>query len=202
MSEEQKGFKDSTNLTQWVVWLLYGYIALNAIILFTNMLQLQFLSQRSHSAVATTEAWSNAFFTIWVVMFIVLGVMVLTWTYRANYNARQIGATEMVFTPGWSIGWYFIPIANFVVPYSAMIEIWKASSNPQSWQSQPTPALLTWWWSLWIGVNLWGQVMTRYVDSPEGVNLVAQVSCVLDMALGFVLISVVKQIHKMQMSHL
>ena len=200
MSEEQ-GFKDSTNLTQWVVWLLYGYIALNAIALFTTMVEFQFLSQSSYSAVATIEDWNNVFSIINLIVHTVLGVMVLTWTYRANYNARQIGATEMVFTPGWSIGWYFIPIANFWKPYNAMIEIWKASSNPQSWQSQPTPVLLTWWWSLWIGSNL-GLWIGSNVDSPVGVNLVDQGFFACGIVLSFILISIVKQIHKMQMSHL
>ena len=205
ISEEQKGFKDSTNLTQWVVRLLYGYIAINAIILFTNLLEFEFLFQRNHSSVANTEAWSNVFLTIFFIISIVSGVMILIWIYWANYNARQIGATEMVFTPGWSIGWYFIPIANLWKPYQAMKEIWKASSNPQSWLSQPTPELLPWWWLLWIGSYFWTwawEVLTAMnTDYPAGVNLVMQISCVWDMALGFVLISVVKQIHKMQMSH-
>ena len=200
MSEEQKGFKDSTNLTQWVVWLLYGYIAVNAIALFITMLEFQFLSQSSYSAVATTEAWNNVFSIINLIVSIVLGVMILIWIYRANYNARQIGAAEMVFTPGWSIGWYFIPIAHLWKPYQAMKEIWKASSNPQSWHSQPTPALLPWWWFLWIISNHLGWMWLK-VDEPISVNLVDQGFFACGIALSFILISIVKKIYKMQMSH-
>ena len=49
--------------------------------------------------------------------------------HRANYNARQLGAADMRFTPGWAVGWHFIPIAWFWKPYQAMTEIWRASVN-------------------------------------------------------------------------
>ena len=41
----------------------------------------------------------------------------------------------MKFSPGWSVGFYFIAILGFWKPYQAMKEIWQASKNPSSWQS-------------------------------------------------------------------
>jgi hypothetical protein len=62
-----------------------------------------------------------------LVNLVVLIVLFCIWIYRANSNARQLGATDMQFSPGWSVGWYFIPIANLWKPYQAMCEIWRAS---------------------------------------------------------------------------
>jgi len=57
-------------------------------------------------------------------------ILFLMWIYRANSNARQLGAQGMKFSPGWSVGFYFIPILWFWKPYQAMKEIWQASKAP------------------------------------------------------------------------
>ncbi|MDW8262007.1 MAG: DUF4328 domain-containing protein, partial [Phycisphaerales bacterium] len=90
---------------------------------------------------------------IWIndlVFCIMTWIAFLMWTYRANINCRAFGAAEMRFSPGWSIGYHFIPALNLVRPYLAMKEIWQASTNPSNWKQQPGSALLRWWWALWI----------------------------------------------------
>src|SRR5690625_4693899 len=47
---------------------------------------------------------------IYLIVFLVSGFLILRWIHRMNHNARQFGAENMIFTPGWSIGYYFIPI--------------------------------------------------------------------------------------------
>ena len=76
------------------------------------------------------------------------------WIYRANLNCRGFGVDRMQFTPGWAVGWYFIPFANLVLPFQVMKEIWKVSSNPRHWQSEAGSPLLGWWWGLWISRNI------------------------------------------------
>lgn len=78
------------------------------------------------------------------------GVLVLVWIYRMNKNARALGAEGMKFTPGWAVGWYFIPIANLWKPYQALKEIWQASAKPGDWAAQYRSPLLPCWWGLWI----------------------------------------------------
>src|SRR5437868_6687462 len=57
-----------------------------------------------------------------ILVFIITGVLFLRWIHRANRNARALGAQGMRFTPGWAVGWYFIPIASLWKPYQAMKE--------------------------------------------------------------------------------
>ena len=56
-------------------------------------------------------------------------VVFLIWINRANKNSRALGAQNMQFTPGWCVGWWFIPIASLWKPYQAVREIWKTSKN-------------------------------------------------------------------------
>jgi hypothetical protein len=88
------------------------------------------------------------------------------WVYRANSNARALGAAGMQFTPGWSVGWYFVPIMNLFRPFQAMREIWQASdpdatSNATAWQSTGSSPVLGIWWALWLIVGFLGQVSFR-----------------------------------------
>src|SRR5262249_29946861 len=45
------------------------------------------------------------------------GIALLVWVYRANRNARALGAEGLAYSPGWSVGWFFVPLANLVMPY-------------------------------------------------------------------------------------
>jgi hypothetical protein len=122
---------------------------------------------------------------------VLLAVVVLffCWVYRAAANSRALGAHTTI-SPGWAVGWYFIPIANLWKPYEAMREIWKTSSSPLAWQSQPTPALLSWWWSFHlmsllvsISFNPGGVGALAWADgfdlAKSGIRAIAALLCYL-----------------------
>lgn len=108
---------------------------------------------------AITLAVSLAFLCALVTSIIFVGM----WIHRANLNLRQNGISELKFTPGWAVGWYFIPFANLVMPFRAMREIWNASlfSDRNLEESDP---LLTRWWAFWLGGNIVSNVASRLDD--------------------------------------
>ncbi len=92
---------------------------------------------------------------------IILGIVFLIWTYRVNANTWAFGARGMTITPGWAVGWYFVPFMNLVRPYQAMQETWKASTSPGDWQNQSGSVLIGFWWFMriisailaWVGIQ-------------------------------------------------
>lgn len=76
----------------------------------------------------------------------------MLWFYRANRNLRVLGGTELRFSPGWAVVWWFIPIANLWMPYRATVEIAKASdpsvgaTDRNSRKQIERPKLLMLWW--------------------------------------------------------
>jgi len=100
---------------------------------------------------------------IQVLLAIFLGVTFLRWIYRANKNLHVLSSDPMTFTPGWSIGWYFIPIAHLFKPYQAMKEIWTVAHKG-------TPggvSILGWWWFLWIVSNVLGRLTLKLALRAE-----------------------------------
>src|SRR4051812_9992979 len=98
-------------------------------------------------------------------------ILVGRWIYRASANAHAL-SSEMTISPGWAVGWYFIPIANLFKPFQAMREIWMASHFRGNWHGEPSPSLLTAWWGLWIVVNILDNLTTQFGGrDPDGTSL-------------------------------
>ncbi|MBV1859127.1 MAG: DUF4328 domain-containing protein [Nannocystaceae bacterium] len=81
---------------------------------------------------------------------------------RANHNARRLGGPDhgMTTSPGWTVGWFFIPFANWVRPYRAVKEIWMVS---QPDRSGPLPI----WWALWLITSLGGRIADKISERAE-----------------------------------
>ena len=79
----------------------------------------------------------------------------VVWQYRAQSNLRPLGASNVKYSPGWAVGWWFIPFANFVMPYLTMRELAKASdpnAGAIDWKASRTPPLQVLWWGAVLGI--------------------------------------------------
>ncbi len=211
-------FKDTTNLTRWTIRFLYAGIAIAVIAFISDIFEYRLLSSiqkgnydsewQMMAAAESNDARQGIIGIIQLAVFIVTAILILKWIYRANLNARQLGATDMEFTPGWSIGWYFIPIAFLWKPYQAMKEIWWASKSPAKWKGKSTPYLLQWWWFFWIISHFLGQASFRLslrakeLNELVYANVFTLLSDIWEIPLNLIILAIIARVYKMQMSHL
>lgn len=211
------GFRDLASLTQWLLYLLFAAIAVDVIGIFSAYLQYQFLSQVDVGAFVAPEVLRSMAETndsrqqLVGILQLCVGVTTIAtfalWIYRANANVRQLGARGMKFTPGWSVGWYFIPFFNLVRPYQAMKEIWCASKTPDDWNSVARGSILPWWWGLFLAHSIIGGQAFKFYLRSDGLSdlMVATgmdiASSMISLPATVVAIMLVKQIHAMQMAH-
>ncbi len=216
MAKIKEEFKSLTTLSKWIRYVLYAQIVIAILAMILGFLERQLLSAYADGAYASLQAaFADGNTTIVLlqgtgiaslIAFIASALLILKWIYRANANARQLGAQNMRYTPAWSIGYYFIPVFNLWKPYQAMKEIWMASKNPQDWPSIKTPLILPAWWALWITSNLLNQSVFRLsaeaVELSElmNLNMLSQVSNLLDIPLALVTLSMITAISRMQSS--
>lgn len=204
------GVSDITVLTKWVIWLLYTTIASAAIALISDAVERQLLDDFASgiytsrvAAVAAGEASDTRQRIIGVIQFVLYvstAILFLTWIYRANASARQLGAVGMRYTPGWCVGWYFVPIANLWKPFGAMRELWRASSGAMNWQAESTPAQLGWWWFFWIAGNIRLSLPASDLGSALAVNTANFVSDILSIPGCLLLAWIIKNIQARQMA--
>lgn len=136
-------------------------------------------------------------------LFLIGGVLALKWIHRSCYNARQFSPESVTTTPGWSVGWYFVPIMNLWRPYQAMKEIWEASI-PTSIQVKDATSILRSWWFLWIVSGAAGRAATRAslkaeeLDELISASMATMLSDFLSVPLCVVFYILVARLYKMQ----
>jgi len=175
-------------------WAIIGLTA-NAVLAIAAVIvsaldiwRLTSLASRGNIPDIDTALEDTLLFTIWLVQaaigilqvlaLIFTVVLFLLWIHRAYGNLLLLGVQkqDLKYSPGWAVGWFFIPIANLVMPFLVVSEIWKASSpnlNPldsASWKARRTPRLLFIWWAFWIVSVLLGQVAARLIMASETIE--------------------------------
>lgn len=65
-------------------------------------------------------------YVLYLISYLACAILVGMWIYRAHANLHAAGL-EDPYSPGWAVGWFFVPIANLVKPYDAMRELCNAS---------------------------------------------------------------------------
>ncbi len=116
------------------------------------------------------------------VTFIGSVIVVAMWIHRAHANLHEAGIAPLTFTPGWAVGWYFIPIMNLFKPFQAMRELWTESHQVSDGFSAQAPGNLGAWWGAWIVGNILGNVSTRLSLMGDGSGYT--VATVLGLASG------------------
>ena len=206
-----------TSLTKWITWSLYLQIIVTVIAIISSFLEYQLLTDLKDGiyasvdqAVVAAEASDTRQKIIGYIaltIYLVSGVLMLKWIYQASKNVRIFGATSMAFTPGWSIGCYFMPFTNLWKPYQAMKEIWKASVDPKDWKDLPNPPILRWWWFFWLISGLSSNVAFRMILKAKQVgdyivsNVFSLIGDIAYIPLILITLAIVNKIYELQMSH-
>jgi hypothetical protein len=109
-------------------------------------------------------------------------ILLLIWLYRVSRNTWSLGVEGMRYTPGWSVGWFFVPLAGLVMPYNVVSELWQANSpNPTGqWRQAAVSPVVGAWWAACVAsavihysplqIMLGGTKMTFMPDSSVWLN--------------------------------
>jgi len=129
----------------------------------------------------------------------------LIWFYRANANARAMGAEDLMGSPGLSVAWFFIPLAFLFMPYVVVRDTWKASEAPRDWQGRSAPPLVGFWFAALLIANIAGTIAFRIsleggYGSYEAVSAFSLISDLGEIAAGLLGAQVVAGISARQVS--
>ncbi len=106
---------------------------------------------------------------VWLVVFAVTGIVWCVWQHRAQRNAIELADGKLEFTPGWAVGWWFVPFANLVKPFQTVRELWKASHGGHNGRVVATWSVIGWWWGLWLTASVLERIIVR-VGSPNDLS--------------------------------
>lgn len=101
-------------------------------------------------------------------------VAFLMWIYRGYVNLPALRSDNMEFSPGWAVGWWFVPFANLVKPFQAVRTLWSESDpdfDPEmsflSSAAAAAPGFMAFWWGAWLLSNFAANISGRLFDPAK-----------------------------------
>ena len=132
------------------------------------------------------------------------GIVFLKWVYRAYKNIQGFGAEGLRFSPGWAVGYYFIPFLSLIRPVQVMSEIWRVSQDPRNWFRRRGSWLIGTWWALFLSYSVVTQVSLELAldSSTNNQWTVAAIFAILgdffSVPLSIVVLRLVTEVYKHQ----
>lgn len=86
--------------------------------------------------------------------FLVAAVLWVVWLFRTHRQVQAVTGWAGRHGRGWTIGSWIVPIANLWIPKQVHDDLHRATGREEEDRGGRVPALLHWWWALWIISNL------------------------------------------------
>jgi hypothetical protein len=103
----------------------------------------------------------GAFAGFCVICGLVLFVLMIIWMHGAHKATQQLWAGHRQWTSGWTVGGWFIPVANLVIPKLVLSEIERIAFAPRvgrqvdaSFRTRKVSAVGTAWWLCYVIASL------------------------------------------------
>ena len=125
-----------------------------------------------------------------IVLFIATAIIWFMWQHRAYANLGLIGSRDTEFTPGGSVGYWFIPLVNLVRPYQITAELYRRSEIQNARDSiggLSGPPLVGAWWLVYL---VWGGSQRLFSVIAKGANTIPTLISATNIQIGGYLIAV------------
>lgn len=128
--------------------------------------------------------------------------------YRLAKNLEYLQIPNLAYSPGWTVGWFFVPIAWFWKPAAAVSHLSRASRYGENWPAHKGPRGLAWWFvTFWVSelmAILVGYVepSAQDVEGARGAYVLLAVVEVVSLALFVRILSQVALFQNNHRSHL
>ncbi len=160
-----------------------------------------------HDALVRADNATAALVVLSNIGLAIAGAAVLRWIYVTNRNAHALGDAVNWgphTSPFWSVAWFFVPVATLIRPFSVFSATWRVSAAPEAYETVKVPALLRWWWGLWLANILVGRIASTLHDSGQvpgdliGADYVLFAKVLIDLPLTIVLTIIILRLSRRQ----
>ncbi|WP_419997998.1 DUF4328 domain-containing protein [Streptomyces boninensis] len=160
----------------------------------------------SDSEIDAADALYAATGVLQLLAMLATAVVFLIWFHRTRENAELFDAGQLRHSAGWSIGAWFIPIANLWIPKKIANDIWRASKPPAThgMREPGGVGLVTGWWAVWVTSLVFDRGASasyRTADTPEALKSAVAglvLSDVVSITAAVLAILYVRKLSKMQ----
>lgn len=166
------------SVARWTMCLLFVCLALEVVTIVSGLAARAPLARVAAGAnlltdqATATDTWDGALVLLRLVAFAGTGIAWLTWLHRAYGNLTLVGSKRSRFTRARAVGYWFIPLANLVLAYQVMKDLWLRSdsmNDRDGYDRLPAPTFLNGWWGTAVSWGVLGRLvayMARDARTP------------------------------------
>jgi hypothetical protein len=186
---------------------LAAFAVAHLLALGSNVLELSFLEQARQGLVTEADGEANdnrqlLIAGLTLVTYIACAITIGMFLHRANKNARALAGGEipLEYTPGWTVGWFFVPLLNLWKPYAAVSEMFTVSRPAK-------PSMLGAWWAAWIVMLIVGRISQKLVLGASTIDefvtsdYVSSAHSLVAVAAAAAALWMVRTLHALQQAH-
>ncbi|MCA8834570.1 MAG: DUF4328 domain-containing protein [Proteobacteria bacterium] len=158
---------DTTKITNYVKWLIYINMAMITISAVSSFMQYNlavnfengiYTDEHILSLADANDQRESIIGIIAFLTYIMCIIFVARWIFVSSKHNHQTTAEDLKYTPGWSVGWYFVPVLSFWEPYKAFKQIYQVSVDPDNWKTVVVPSIMQALWGLWLITKIIGYI--------------------------------------------
>lgn len=189
-------YRDVRGLAKTVTWLLAACGLFSLLLGFINLLYYNALDapdvETKISNAEPIEAMMMGCGILMILLYLSTVIAFSIWTNRMMKNTWAIKRGHSQTTPGWAVGWYFIPFANLWKPVGAVQEMRDAVfTGGQKMSLAP-------WWTFWLISNFIGRISSKLpaetIDDLQASALFDAVTSPLEVASAVFAFLMVKKL--------
>lgn len=196
-SKSGENIKPNKQRSKIAITLIWIVMVIDVIALFSNYFEYN-LAQKvlhddyvSRTDISANESRQLIIEIIYWIASVLSAVTFILWFRRAYYNLHEL-VEGLTYDEGWAAGSWFVPIINVYRPYVIMKELYLETKNLLTskkieFNQNFNTASLSYWWGLWIITMFIGNIVTRYSESAETLDVFAAWT-LLSMVLNVIMI--------------
>lgn len=196
------GYRSARLRARWAQLLVGIAAAIYAVGAVTGVNELSLLDRMISGSATDSEVTSFVRFTdslnsLSILAMVVSAIAVLAWLSRAVEIVPPLGGGTPHRSPREAIGWWFVPIASFFIPYQIVRDVYGRLATPtrpgREW------SVLAWWLLFLIG-----GLVTRAtgiaingattIDTARSIEMISVAALVATSLGGFLFVTVVGEI--------
>ena len=127
------------------------------------------------------------------------------WILRISRNAHSVAPLSQRYTPGWAIGYFFIPIVCLWRPYQALRDAYESFLDLS--RDGKDNVIFPLWWFAWIVSNILGRLLLQSTMEAEELDEMMHASLItvgsdsFDIFLNIIAIFMVTMVTRSCISH-